>query len=310
MGIGRYNATALTGNVERSLDSYAQASIPDGSRAETLENGKLYVHLFNAVSTAAHNPPGTIRPADYSGPGVWENQSSPFGDVGPTITETVPIEGDIRGGDITASGHTLTISPCSCKDSTGLIPLYTGTSKTVALPSVASTWYYIFQAQLVADSSVEFRAYSSKAGVAADAQVSAHRYITPWITNSATNAASAVLVAGELWFDEYADTTIASGLNPTAWTLLDLDAAGMPVADFTHIIAPPANSANTEYIIYASVAAPGKTAMLMRGDPGAWCSGTDSALTFIPVNGNGVYVKESSSATTSNYALLAARLRR
>ena len=236
MGIGRYNATALTGNVERSLDSYPQTGIPHGSRAETLENGKLYVHVFNSASTAAHSSPGIIRPADYSGPGVWENQSSPFGDIGPTITATVPMQGDIRGGGTTVSGNTLTIAPCSCKDSTGLIPLYTGVDKTVILTGTVNQLFHIFMVRLVSDGSVEFRAYTTEAGVESDAQVDAWRWIDFWKNNGSGVSIAGLSRDGEHWnLDPTENYILAGYLTGGSPTLIDC-APYLPVAHVSHVM--------------------------------------------------------------------------
>jgi len=178
MAIKVYNCTALTGGGVRALDAISQAVLTNGDRAITLENGKLHVHAYNSSSTAAESSPGVVRPNDYASSGVWENQSSPFGDIGPTITATVPIDGDIRGGDVTVSGNTLTITPTSCKDSTGQVALYTGSNKTCVLPGTNNGDFYIFIVRLVSDSSCEFRAYTTYAGPSSDAQIDKWRFVS------------------------------------------------------------------------------------------------------------------------------------
>jgi len=95
----------------------------------------------------------------------------------PVVSATVPIKNDIRGGDVTVSGNVLTITPCSCMDSTGKIALYTSVNKTVTLASTINQDFYVFQVRKVSDASVEFRAYTTMAGAAADTAINAFRFV-------------------------------------------------------------------------------------------------------------------------------------
>lgn len=112
---------------------------------------------------------------------------------------------DIIGGDATVSANTLTFLPCGAWDSGRTVYLETTGNKTVALPTDVAegqTKFYVFLVRLVADASHEFRAYTSKAAVESDAEVSYYRYRTPWRTLATGVAIQAVLVGNILAFSK------------------------------------------------------------------------------------------------------------
>jgi hypothetical protein len=235
MAIKVYNCTALTGGGVRALDAISQSVLVNGDRAITLENGKLHVHAYNSSSMAAESSPGVVRPNDYASAGVWENQSSPFGDIGPTITATVPIEGDIRGGDITVSGNTLTITPTSCKDSTGQVALYTGLNKTCVLPATNNGDFYIFIVRLVSNSSCDFRAYSTYAGPSSDAQIDRWRFISFAKNNGLGVTMPYIQIGGRIdWITKTSQPVIAAILT-NSLTPYNI-AAVLPVALLTEVV--------------------------------------------------------------------------
>ncbi len=170
-----YNCNGLTGGASRDLDAISVAVLADGDRAMVCANDSFYFFVFAAASTAAESSPSRIRPNDYASAGVWENQSSPFGNTGPIVSTEVPIEENIRGGDVTVSGNILTISPVSCMDSTGVIRLYTAANTTVTLPGTVNGNFYVFITRLLDGVTFEPRAYSTEAGPESDAEIDAWR---------------------------------------------------------------------------------------------------------------------------------------
>jgi len=238
MAIKVYNCSALTGGGYRALDAISQAVLVNGDRAITLEGGKLHVHAYNSSSTAAESSPGVIRPNDYASSGVWENQSSPFGDIGPTITATVPIEGDIRGGDITVSGNVVTIGPCSCKDSTGLIPLHSDSNKTFTIPSTLNQDFHGFYVRLVADSSIALNFYISLTGDGSpdsDISVNAFRRVT-FAKNNGSGVTMPYIQKGDRidWITKTSQPVIAATLT-NSLTPYNI-AAVLPVALLTEVV--------------------------------------------------------------------------
>jgi len=196
----------------------------DGAMCLIMEDdgSGFYGYLYDAAGTDATSAPDTYRPNDYTVAGNWKLQQSPFGEFFPIVTSTVPIKGDIRGGDVTVSGQTLTIAPCSCKDSTGATRLYTGTNKTVVLAGTANQIFHVFMVRLVADGSVEFRAYTTEGAVESDAEVDAWRWRT-FAINNGSGVTFAHVVKGMLLTFTGTCPTVTSTMN-TATSV----AASMP----------------------------------------------------------------------------------
>lgn len=61
--------TALTGGVDGCLDNWTSASVGDGDRALGVADGVFRAYVYDASSTATHNPPAVVQPA--SGSGRW-----------------------------------------------------------------------------------------------------------------------------------------------------------------------------------------------------------------------------------------------
>ncbi len=176
----------------------------------------------------------------------------------PTISATVPIAGNIYGGNITRTGaNTLTISPCSCLDSTGKIKLYTGTNKTITNPTgtswVADTIYHIFMVRLVADSSVEFRAYTTEAAAASDVQINAYRWRGFWRTvPTGTTLVLAMLTGNKMLFQKSSENVVSTGITTS-------------FASVTHsALIPESRIAEIEY----GSSSAGVTALMMASDDG------------------------------------------
>jgi len=91
----------------------------------------------------------------------------------------VVVHNDIIGGDITISGNTLTITPCSCWDSTRTVWLESAGNDTVVIPGTNNLDSDVYIVQLVAGSAIDFKSYDhTGTGPAGDATVSAWRLIS------------------------------------------------------------------------------------------------------------------------------------
>jgi len=141
----------------------------------------------------------------------------------PVISATTPKKDDIRGGDVTVSGNVLTITPCSCMDSTGKISLYTSVNKTVTLASTVNQAFYTFIVRLVSGGSFEFRAYTTMAGVASDAAVNAYRF-HGYAKNDGAGATMPYMQYGDnMWFNGTAFPILTS-TPTTSWVSYSISA--------------------------------------------------------------------------------------
>lgn len=142
-----------------------------------------WVNLSSLASAALTGTP--TAPTAAAGTNTTQIATTAFVQTAVT-TATNTVGGrsrDIIGGDITVSANTLTITACGAWDSTKLIWLETTVNKTLVIPSVNSTLYYVFLVRLVSDSSLEFRSYTTEAGPASDTQINAYRFISIAKTN-------------------------------------------------------------------------------------------------------------------------------
>jgi hypothetical protein len=157
----------------------------------------------------------------------------------------------IVGGDITkTSDHVLTISACACWDSTYSDYLETTSSDTVTIASDANTLYNIFIVRLVADDSIEFRAYEVESDIDADADVNTYRWLMEW-----SNDGSGVLRPGysvgdyKLW-SRASKSVISAGVT-TSFAIVDHTT--QINTDRAELIHYGANSASVETFVTASL---------------------------------------------------------
>lgn len=184
-----YHAQGLTGGGD-NLDGYSGAVLEEGDFCFTFDSDIFYCHVFDADGTDAEASPTVIRPDDYATAGVWKLLGSPYGDLQtqPEIVAGLPVTGGITGGNMSkTAANTVTISATSCLDSGLTTKLYTSADATVTIPSAANTIYHIFLVKLVSGGTFEFRAYTTEAGVASDAQVDKYRWIGFVRTNGSSN---------------------------------------------------------------------------------------------------------------------------
>lgn len=190
MGIGIWHKFGLTGGGATALDGIAIAELANNDVCHVHASGTYYYYVFDADATDAESSPTLIRPDDYSTAGVWKLGNSPYGNlqVQPEIVSGLPIEGGITGGTMSkTAANTVTVTPTSCLDSGLTTKLYTAANATVTIPSAANTIYHIFLVKLVSGGTFEFRAYTTEAGVASDAQVDKYRWIGFVRTNGSSN---------------------------------------------------------------------------------------------------------------------------
>ena len=153
----------------------------------------------------------------------------------------------IDGGNITVSGNTLTITPCTCWDSTRLIYLTTTENKALVLGSDVSATYLIAQVRLAADSSVVFKAYADLAAIAADALQNAFRVIDFWQNTVAGVARAGFTRSGIKWWDRFADNTINSTTAVPADITTAIDISGyLPLTYVDEILLGAQADTNTQ----------------------------------------------------------------
>lgn len=215
MGIGIWHKFGLTGGGATNLDGIAIAEIGNNDVCHVYASGKYYYMVFDATATDAENSPLVVRPDDYSTAGVWKLASSPYGDLAllKAVVSGLANNDSIDGGDVTVSGNTLTITPTSCLDSGRTTQLYTSANQTVVIPSVANTDYYVFLVKLAVGGTMEFRAYTTIAGVASDADVSKYRFITWAQTNGSSVVRPFIQMAGRYSFTTSSRPIIAASLS-------------------------------------------------------------------------------------------------
>ncbi len=221
MTTARY-ATSLTGGGAGALDAKAVGTLSDGDFCFVATGSILYVYKFVAAATDAESSPSKIRPDDYSSSGVWylQNVSADYAKMA---------RGDIDGGDITTSGQTITITATGCWDSTRLVWLETTVSKTVTASSTNNQEQYVFLVKLASDGSCEFRRYTTYAGAAADAQVSAWRFVSWGKNNSSGVLMQYVQVANRIqWIGAAANTPLVTSSLTTSFASYSLTSV-MPV---------------------------------------------------------------------------------
>jgi hypothetical protein len=102
------------------------------------------------------------------------------------------VHNDIIGGDVTkTAATTLSITACRCWDSTRLVLLETTEAKTITAPTgsswAANTTYHIYQVRVISGLTIEFRAYATEGGAAADATINAYRWRAFWRTDGSGN---------------------------------------------------------------------------------------------------------------------------
>jgi len=247
MAVTLYNCTALTGGAARALDSYSVANLVNGDRAMVVTGGKFYFYVYNSTGTAAENSPLVIRPDNYSTGGNWELAGSPYGDLAimPEIVSGLPITGGITGGDVTVSANTLTITPTTCLDSGLTTKLYTSTNATCVVPSVANTDYYVFLVKLVSGGTFEFRAYTTLAGVASDAQVDKYRLISYCKTNGSSVVMPFRQIGDSISFYSSSVPTVSSGLT-TGYVLYSLSTI-IPVSMISKIKLSQGNAGQVHF---------------------------------------------------------------
>lgn len=167
MTTARY-ATALTGGGAGALDAKAVATLADGDIAWVATGSVLYVYKFVAAATDAESSPSRIRPDDYATAGVWylQNVSADYSQM---------VRNDIDGGDITTSGQVITVTPCSCWDSTRGTFLQTLVNKIWTVPATNNLEVYLFLVRLN-NGTIDVKGYSTDGGAASDVGVNITHY--------------------------------------------------------------------------------------------------------------------------------------
>lgn len=176
-------ATALTGGTAGALDAKAVATLSEGDIAFVATGSVLYVYRFVAAATDAESSPSRIRPDDYATAGVWylQNVSADYSQM---------VRNDIDGGDITTSSQVITVTPCSCWDSTRGTFLQTLVNKTWTVAATNNLEVYLFLVRLN-NGTIDVKGYSSYAAAASDVGVN----ITHWrFISWAKNNGSGVLM--------------------------------------------------------------------------------------------------------------------
>jgi len=206
MGRNLFFPTSLSGNtitVPNSVYSLDAISVQDCNPNDfairsDATNLRFDVFVFDINGSDAHDGVDVIRPYDFSssGFGVWKRMTSPLDAYSPKIISGAPVIGDIRGGNATTSGNIITFQNSSCLDSTGRVQLYHEAPLTVTIPSVINENHYIFMVKLVADSSIEYRAYASEASVISDTDVSAYRKVS-YTKNSSAGVLMPFIQSGD-----------------------------------------------------------------------------------------------------------------
>lgn len=253
---------------------------------------------------------GMVLSSTAAGVRSWKNTT-------PLISTDTPIYGDIRGGDITKTGaNQLTITAISCLDSTGLVELYTSTSLTLSIPSVANTVYHIFIVKLVAGGTIEFRAYTTEAAVASDAQVSKFRWVGFWKTNGSSNCVQGLLSGDCFAFLKASESVFVSGFSSTTFAALTLTSV-IPVSRVTEIYLGLTSSSVDDNFVSFSIDGTNTTAhtrgysssSLMGDTLGPWGYGTSAfALRQIPIKDGALYAKVASGSV--NIGIAQVRIRR
>jgi hypothetical protein len=158
----------LTGGGVGALDAIPISSLNDGDIEFVATGTILYVFKFIAAATDAENSPSRIRPNDYATSGVWylQNVSADYSQI---------VRNDIDGGDITTSGQVITVTPCSCWDSSRGTFLQTIVNKTWTVAATNNLEVYLFLVRLN-NGTIDVKGYSTYAGAASDVGVN----ITHW----------------------------------------------------------------------------------------------------------------------------------
>jgi len=119
----------------------------------------------------------------YQGPTpAWASMSNM------PIPSGVILTGNVYGLNISkTAANQLTITKGVAMDSTNRLVLTLAADDTLSIPSSASTIYHVFVVRLVADGSIDTRAYTTESGVESDVQVDAWRWIGFVRTNASSN---------------------------------------------------------------------------------------------------------------------------